>query len=117
MTKRQAYLSFDDIVRLAHSLPGVEVSTSYGTPALKVKGKLMARMWEDNTTLVLKVPFVVRDHLLANSPATYFLTDHYIGYPCVLVRLNAVRSAELKELLEESWRQSAPKRLIAQFDS
>ena len=117
MTPRQACLSFDDIVRLAHSLPGVEVSTSYGTPALKVKGKLMARLWEDRTTLVLKVPFVVRDHLMAKAPKTYYLTDHYKDYPYVLVRLDAVRPAELKELLEESWRQSAPKKLITQFDS
>ena len=117
MTPRRAPLSFDEIVALASTLPGVEVSTSYGTPALKVKGKLMARLWEDGITLVLKVPFVVRDHLMSSAPSKYFITDHYKGYPYVLVRLDAVRAAELQPLLEESWRQAAPTRMVAQRDA
>ena len=117
MPARRAPLSFDDITRLASGLPGVEVGTSYGTPALKVKGKMMVRMWEDGTTLVLHVSFLVRDHLIAKSPKTFFFTDHYKDYPCVLVRLDAVRESELQSLLEESWRQVAPKRLIAAHDA
>ena len=110
MTPRRAPLLFDDIVALASALAGVEVGTRYGTPALKVKGKLVARLWEDGTTLVLKVPFEVRDHLMAKAPTTYFLTDHYKGYPCVLVKLDAVREAELQQLLEEAWRFVTRKR-------
>lgn len=111
MPRRPTPLRFDDVVALARALPGVEVGTSYGTPALKVNGKLMARLWEDGTTLVLKVPFVVRDHLLASAPATFFVTDHYRGYPIVLVHLDAVDAATLGPLLEEAWRQVATKRL------
>ncbi len=110
-------LTFDDVCALAASLPGVETGTSYGTPALKVRGKLFARMWEDGATLVLKVPDVVRDHLLATSPGAYFVTDHYRGYPAVLVRLGVVESAALAPLIEEAWRQVAPPRLLRAYDA
>ncbi len=117
MTPRSHPLTFDDVARLAAGLPGIEQSSSYGTPALKVKGKLFARLWDDGTTLVLRSPFVVRDHLIATNPRTFFLTDHYTNYPYVLVRLGQVRASELQLLLTDAWRQVAPKRLLSAFDA
>lgn len=110
-------LTFEDVRTLAHALPGVEDGTSYGTPALKAGGKLLARLWEDGTTLVLKVPIVVRDHLIRTEPAVYFLTDHYRAYPFVLVRLPNVERSALGALVEEAWRQVAPKHVVAGYDA
>jgi hypothetical protein len=112
--RRLSALTFDDVRALASALPGVETGTSYGTPALQVRGKMFARLWEDGTTLVLKVPDAVRDHLLDSSPGTYFVTDHYRGYPAVLVRLPVADREQLQLLLEEAWRQVAPKRMVQQ---
>lgn len=95
-------------------MPGAELSTSYGTPALKVRGKLFARLWEDGTTLVLRAPDLVRDHLLQTDPVTFFVTDHYRGYPYVLVRLPEISADRMEPLLEEAWRDIAPKSLRAQ---
>lgn len=117
MAPRARHLSFDDVVRLAQRLPGVDVATSYGTPALKVNARLIARLWEDGTTLVLRVPFAVRDHLIATAPAAFFLTDHYRNHPWVLARLGATSAEELQPRLTEAWRQAAPKKLIAQVDA
>lgn len=114
---KPAGVRFEDICALAAALPGVEVGTSYGTPALKVGGKAFARLWEDGATLVLKVPFDVRDHLLANAPTTYYVTDHYRGYPAVLVRLAHTDSAGLSPILEEAWRQVAPKRMLREYSA
>jgi hypothetical protein len=50
------------------------------------------------------------------NPGTFFITDHYRGYPTVLIRLAKVRLTDLQEVLEEGWRRSAPKRLIAEYD-
>jgi hypothetical protein len=99
--------------KLALALPGVEVGTSYGTPALRVKKKFIARMWEDGETLVLKLDFDRREALLAADPAVFFTTPHYEGYPSVLIRLPKIDPARLEELLEEAWRIAAPKRLRA----
>ena len=116
-SNRHSPLTFQDVTALAADLPDVAVGMSYGTPALKVRDKSFARMWEDGTTLVLKVPTVVRDHLLATAPAAYFVTDHYRGYPAVLVRLAVAERAQLAALVEEAWRQAAPARLVREFEA
>ena len=107
--------SFDTVTRLAADLPAVELSTSYGTPALKVKGKLMARLKEDGETLVLRVDWDERERLLAIHPDVFFMTDHYRSGPWVLMRLGVARPAQLKAGLAHAWRQSAPPRLLAQL--
>src|SRR5690349_10569126 len=78
-------ITFATARELACALPGVEESTSYGTPALKVKGKLFARLKEDGETLVVKVDREARDALVAARPNIFFVTDHYRPYPYMLV--------------------------------
>jgi hypothetical protein len=108
---------WDHVVALAHrELPEVEVSTSYGTPALKVRGKLFARLREDEETLVLYVDFMEREALVQSSPGTFLVTPHYQDHPMVLVRLDRADPDELRELVVESWRRRAPKRLRAAYD-
>jgi hypothetical protein len=111
-----APVTFETVRRLALALPGVEEGTSYGTPALRVQKKFFARLKEDGETLVVRVDFDTRDILMAADPETFFITDHYAGYPAVLVRLSTVDSDELRDLLEEAWRRLAPKRLIKVWD-
>jgi hypothetical protein len=107
-------ITYDTVRRLALALPGVEEGTSYGTPALKVKGKFLLRLKEDGESIAVRVDFDVRDALLAADPASFYVTDHYRGYPAVLVRLASVRRDALRGLLEEAWREIAPKRLVAE---
>ena len=110
--------SWDDVVAIGLRLPGVEVATSYGTPALKVKGKGMCRLRTDPDALVVRVlDLADREALLQGSPEVFFSTPHYDGYPYVLVRLDAVGREELAELIEDAWRIRAPKRLVAERDA
>lgn len=99
--------------RIALVLPGVEEGTSYGTPAFRVGKKFLARLWEDGEVLVVKIGFDEREILMKADPETFFITDHYQGYPSVLVRLAAVDPDDLREVLEQAWRFGAPKRLVA----
>jgi hypothetical protein len=103
-------------VKAAQRFPGVEESTAYGTPALKVKGKILSR-WrtEAEGALALYCDFIDRQILLQADPEVFFLTDHYRDYPMVLVRLDKVRSAALPELIERAWRMRASKKLLQQF--
>jgi len=96
--------TFETARRLASALPAVEVGTSYGTPALKVKGQLFARQHEEPDWLVVKMPFDLRDGLMADDPETYFITDHYRNYEWVLVRLSRVSEPALQELLRIAYR-------------
>jgi hypothetical protein len=109
---------WDDVVALARAeLPEVELGTSYGTPALKVRRKLFARLREDSEHLVLFVDFMEREALVQSSPQTFVVTPHYQDWPMVLVKLENADPDELRELVVESWRRRAPKRLVAEYDA
>jgi hypothetical protein len=110
MAKRKLPLA--TIRKVALSFPGVEEGASYGTPAFKLGTKLLVRLHQDGASLVLKVGDATRDHLLQADPDTFFITDHYRGYPMLLVRLAAVEEDDLRDLLEFAWRSLAPKRLL-----
>jgi hypothetical protein len=109
-TKTRAGITYKTVVRLGLALPGVEESTSYGTPALKVKGALMTRLWEDGATLVMKTTFDQRDALMTEDPGTYYITDHYAGYPWVLVRLPRVTADAMRDLLQGAHRLASLER-------
>ena len=110
--KKKSSITFDTVRRIALTLPGVEESTSYGTPALKVKGRLFVRMWEDSKTMVLKTTFEEREELMAADAETYFITDHYLNYEWVLVNLDRVSEDALKDLLRGAHRLAQPKKKI-----
>jgi len=97
MAKRK--LSLSAIRRTVAALPGIEEGTSYGTPAWRCRGKLLARLHQDGASIVLKVGDATRDHLLQADPETFFVTNHYIGYPMVLARLDRLSAVDLKKLL------------------
>jgi hypothetical protein len=102
--------------RIALSLPGVEEGPSYGTPGFRVKGRFMARFWEDGETLVVKCGHAESEFWQKYDPEIFFITDHYRGYPTVLVRMARVSEENLREVLEQAWRFQAPKKLLAEFN-
>jgi hypothetical protein len=103
--------TFEDVRALSLELPAAEESTSYGTPAFKVRKKLFARMREEGDILVVKVDRDERAALIESEPEIYFTTPHYENYGYVLVRLEAVERDQLREILIESWRLAAPRKL------
>lgn len=109
-------VSFDVVRELALELPETEETTSYGTPAFKVRKKLFARLREEGDILVVKVERDERAALIESEPDVYFFTPHYENYGFVLVRLDAVERDELREIMTEAWRLAAPKRLADQID-
>jgi hypothetical protein len=102
-------LTFKDVREIALSLENVEEGTSYGTPAFKVDGKLLARLREDGESLVVGTTFEEREEMMAAEPETYYITDHYLKYPWVLVRLSRVPSSSLRDLLNRALRLASGK--------
>ncbi|MDQ3145345.1 MAG: MmcQ/YjbR family DNA-binding protein [Actinomycetota bacterium] len=108
----------DDVRRVALSLPETSEKPSYGTPGFRVKDRLFARVQEEGDVLVVWCEGLgEKEALVASEPAKFFTTPHYDGHPTVLVRFAAVDVVELRELLIDSWRHRAPKRLRAAFDT
>jgi hypothetical protein len=109
--------TWDTVRRLAVALPGAEESSSYGTPAFKVRGKLFVRLHQSGDALVVGMDEKDRALRMKADPETYFITDHYLAYPWILVRLSLVQEDDLRELLEDSWRRVAPQSLIDSYDA
>lgn len=112
---RRRGMTYAAVRAIGLKLPGMEDATSYGTPALKVRGKLVVRLREDGETLALRIGFLERAALLATDPEAFFLTDHYRNHPAVVVRLDAVRRVDLARLLTDTWQQLAPRTLVAKL--
>src|ERR1700753_1407856 len=99
-------MNFDDVRELALAWPEVEDGTSYGTPALKVRKKMLVRLKEDGDSLVMPgVPADERDMLVENQPKVFYFTDHYRGYPIALIRLSKATRATVEPFLRRRWRE------------
>jgi hypothetical protein len=109
-------LTFDTVREIARDLPGAVEGTSYGTPAFHVGKKLFVRKHQDGEWLVVRIDFEERAMRMRADPETYFITDHYLNYPWILVRLATVAKDDLRDLLRDAWRQSAPTRLRPEPD-
>ena len=66
---------------IALTLPAVEQGTSYGTTAFRVRGKLFARLRDDDSVLALRVEEGTKEALVQDPDETFFTTPRYDGYP------------------------------------
>lgn len=91
--------TWQTVLDLGRAMKNVEESTSYGTPSLKVKKKFLLRLKEDGESIAIKIGFDERDMLMAADPEAFYVTDHYVPYPAMLVRLSKVTRDQLRDVL------------------
>lgn len=103
MAKKRVTLDFDAVREIALALPGVEESTTPRGTSLKVAGRMLAcpaiHSSAEPSSLVVRVSAELRERLLATEPDAYYLTEHYVGYPSILVRLSRVSQDSLRDVL------------------
>jgi len=96
-------MNFEAVRALGREFPDLEESTMYGSPALKLGKRLVACLAIHRSaepgSLVVRTDFEQRAALLAEDPETYYVTDHYLNHPTVLVRLARVQPDQLRDLL------------------
>jgi hypothetical protein len=101
-------IDFDTVREIARGLGDVEESSAYGSPALKVRGQLLTCIPINKSaepgSLMVRIDFDRRAELLAADPDVYYVTDHYVNYPSVLVRLSRIHPDALRDLLGMAWR-------------
>ncbi|MFI5385936.1 MAG: MmcQ/YjbR family DNA-binding protein [Fimbriimonadales bacterium] len=120
----------DDVQRIALSLPGAIESPDGLAYSVPVKGKEKGFVWawaervhpkkarvRNPGVLAVRVPSLsAKEMLLGSDAEKYFTEAHYDGFSAVLVRLDAIESSELEDLIVEAWRCEAPKDLVREFD-
>lgn len=110
---------FDELRQIALSFPGVEEHIEFGGPTFRIGKRFLASIAKiDPDTIVLKVPDRrEREYFLQAKPEVYYLTEHYLSFECLLVRLPLADSEEVRQLFEQAWLTYAPKRLVKQYQS
>jgi hypothetical protein len=98
-------MTFDEAVAYALTLPGTELSTSYGKPAVKVASNGRAFLFpshEPDTSFGVAIDLDTIEILKATDPGTFWQTPHYEGWPGVLIRYASKDSARVREIIERS---------------
>lgn len=114
---KELQAGLDRLIQLAEQrqLPAIQVSTSEGTPALKVVDTTFVRL-ADPRTAVLQCPNDQKVLLMEISPDLYFETDDFVGQDAMLVRLDRISDEELSLRLHDAWEYVAPQRLKKDVD-
>jgi len=100
---RRTTLNFEAVRAVGREFPDLQESTMYGSPALKLGKRLVACLpthrSAEERSLVVRTDFEQRDAFLSDDPETFYITDHYVNHPVVLVRLARLQKDQLRELL------------------
>ena len=101
-------IDFDTVRKIASALPDVEDASAYGSPAIKVRGKLLTCIPTNKSaepdSLAVRIDVDQRAELVAAAPDVYYFTDHYANYPMVLVKVVSDPPDALRDLLGAAWR-------------
>lgn len=111
-------MTLEEMEAIVLSFPGAEKGSSYGKPSYLVNKKFFTRLRrEDDSLVLLEVPFDERDMLIEAEPATFHFTAHYKDYPSVLARMATLHPGSFRNFLDRRWRKIAPKKLVRERDA
>jgi hypothetical protein len=106
----------DDVRRVALSFPEAVEKETWGHPTFRVRDKMFAAMDEAGTSMSVKAAREAQAALVGSEPETFFVPSYVGQHGWVGVRLERVDPEEMGELIEDAWRATAPKRVVAAYD-
>lgn len=101
---------------LALSLPGAEERETWGTATFRVRSKIFAMFTDDERDIWVKTTHDEQRALTAMDPDTFFVPPYVGPSGWVGARVGRADRHEMRELLIEAWRMTAPKRAVKAFD-
>jgi hypothetical protein len=110
-------ITADELRQAALSLPEAEERETWGHPTFRVRGKMFAALADDGSQASVKATRQEQEALVAADPETFGVPAYVGRHGWVSIRLATVDPVEVRELLEEAWRRTAPKGLVAAFDA
>ncbi len=112
-------MTFDELRALAHALPEVEEEITWGTDlTFRARGKIFVVTGDENSTSASVKATPADQHALIDAdPATYSMSAYVGRFGWVTVQLATVDAAQMRQLVIDAWRRTAPKRLVAAYDS
>jgi hypothetical protein len=111
--KDRPFESWEDVLAFALTLGDAEQSTSYGRPAIRVRGKAFVYAGREAGSFAIACRIEDKELLIETDPETFWETDHYRGWPAVLVRFGRPDRERIERVIERAWwdRSSKKQRL------
>jgi hypothetical protein len=110
-------ITAEELRRVVLSLPEAEERETWGHPTFRVRDRMFAAMSDDGQEATVKATRQEQAALVSTAPETFGIPAYVGRHGWVSIQLATVDPAELRELIVEAWRQTAPKRLVAAYDS
>jgi hypothetical protein len=110
-------VSATQLRELAMGLPGAEERETWGHPTFRVRDKIFSSMSDDAAIATVKASPEDQAVLVGDDPETFGVASHVGRYGWTTIRLDRIDADELRELVTEAWRRTAPKRAVAAFDA
>ncbi|WP_295682344.1 MmcQ/YjbR family DNA-binding protein [uncultured Nevskia sp.] len=113
-------LSWQAARELALSLPDAEQRDHFGSPSFRVKGKIFAQLSardSEEQRVLVKLPAADQAALTMSDPDTFLSVPQWGQHGWTYVQLATVEESMLRGLLIQSWRQVAPKKLVAAYEA
>jgi hypothetical protein len=112
-------LAYEQVRDWVLALPGTRevMVESWGHPTLRVGDKMIASGTPDSPTMTVKASKEDQAELIAAAPETYAVAEYVGRYGWVRVTLATADEGELRRIVEDAWRSTAPKKLVKEYDS
>ncbi|MFB7721447.1 MULTISPECIES: MmcQ/YjbR family DNA-binding protein [unclassified Nocardia] len=111
-------VSGEDVRAVALSLGEVRELFEWDMPTFRVAKKLFLTLPEGETSMAVRCPIVERNELVLAEPEKFWVAPHEASGAWVRVRLAALEDREeLAAIVEDSWRQAAPPKLVQERDA
>ncbi len=95
--------SWESVLAFVLTLPGTEESTSYGKPAVRIRGKAFVYPSRERGSFAVASSLEEKEFLMETDPDTFWETDHYRGWPAVLVRYGSPERERIEAVIRRAW--------------
>jgi len=100
---------WDEVMAFGLALPGAEASTSYGAPTVRIRGKPILYLGRERGSFAISSPLMEKELLIETDPETFWETDHYRGWPAVLVCYGSADRERIESVIMRAWWDRASK--------
>ena len=106
----------DTVRKLALELPEASEQETWGQPTFRVRKRIFVMFSDEEREAWVKSTHDEQRALVQMDPETFFVPPYVGSSGWIGVRFRTVDREEMRELVTEAWRLTAPKRVVANFD-